>query len=134
VLEHLSDTGKSLDGDQESRSGWLNQTREILLSEGFVGLDGYLQQTSLSLNETGQAVVKKLRAYLAPHVDHLNYAERPKQGRCIGSGQVEGACKDLIGRLLKANSARWKVRRVNRMAGLCSVMYSQQWKQSWQTL
>jgi len=134
VLEHLSDTGKSLYADEESRLRWLGETREILLSAGFVGLDGYLQQAWLSLNETGQAVVKKLQGYLAPHIDHLNYAERLKQGRSIGSGQVEGACKNLIGRRLKANSAQWNVRRVNRMAGLCSVMYSQQWELYWQTL
>ena len=75
-----------------------------------------------------------LRNYLAPHAQHLNYAERLAEGRSIGSGQIEGACKNLIGRRLKANSARWRVRRVNRMAGLCSLMYSDQWAPYWQTV
>ena len=53
------------------------------------------------------------------------------QARSIGSGQIEGACKNLIGRRLKQTGARWKVRRVNRMAGLCSIMYSDLWKTYW---
>ena len=36
--------------------------------------------------------------YLGNHVSHLNYAERLREGRSIGSGQIEGACKNLIGR------------------------------------
>lgn len=59
--------------------------------------------------------------------EELNYAERLQEGRSIGSGQVEGACKNLIGRRLKQAAARWRVRRLNRMARLCSIMYSQQW-------
>lgn len=63
----------------------------------------------------------------------MNYAQRLQAGQSIGSGQVEGACTDLIGRRLKANSARWRVRRVNRMGGLYSVAYSDQWEPYWKT-
>jgi hypothetical protein len=40
----------------------------------------------------------------------------------------------VIGRRLKQTGARWKVRRVNRMAGLCSIMYSDLWKTYWNAL
>ena len=73
-------------------------------------------------------------AYLSNHADHLHYSTRLAQGRAIGSGQVEGACKNLIGRRLKQTGARWRFQRVNRMAGLCSVMYSKQWNAYWSTL
>ena len=52
----------------------------------------------------------------------------------IGNEVVEGACKNMIGRRLKQTGARWRVRRVNRMAGLCSNMYSKQWNRYWKTL
>ncbi len=74
-----------------------------------------------------------LRNYLSPHADHLHYVERLREGRNIGSGQVEGACKNLIGRCMKANAARWRVARVARMAGLCSLAYSDQWDPNWQS-
>ena len=65
-----------------------------------------------------QQPLDELLAYLSPHADHVGYAERLSLGRSIESGQVEGSCKNLIGRRLKQTGARWKVRRVNRMAGL----------------
>lgn len=73
----------------------------------------------------------ELRNYLGNHVSHMNYAERLQAGRSIGSGQVEGACKNLVGRRLKQTAAKWRVRRLNRMAGLCSIMYNQQWNEYW---
>ena len=72
--------------------------------------------------------------YLAAHACHLNDAQRLAEGRSIGSGQIEGACKNMIGRRLKQTGARWRVRRVNRMAGLCSLMYSNHWNTYWNHL
>jgi hypothetical protein len=71
-----------------------------------------------------RAALDALDGYLASHAYHLNYAARLADGRSIGSGQVEGACKNMIGRRLKQTGARWRVRRVNRMASLCSLLYS----------
>ncbi len=51
-----------------------------------------------------------------------------------GEGQVEGVCKNLIGCRLKANAGRWRVRRVKRMASLCSLAYSDRWATYWETL
>ena len=51
----------------------------------------------------------------------------------IGSGMVEGACKHVVGRRLKQTGARWKVRRVERMAALCAVQASDQWNAYWAT-
>ena len=55
------------------------------------------------------------------------------EGRVIGSGQVEGACKHWIGRRLKQTGARWRIDRANRMAGLCALKYSDQWQTYWST-
>ena len=48
--------------------------------------------------------------------------------KSIGSGQVEGACKHLIGRRLKQTGAKWKVERLDKMAILCALRYSKQWE------
>ena len=86
------------------------------------------------IGEEKQQPLDELLNYLNPHADHMAYAKRLSLGRSIGSGQVEGACKNLVGRRLKQTGARWKVRRVNRMAGLCCVMYSDNWQNYWNTL
>ncbi|NQV27318.1 MAG: hypothetical protein HQ518_23470 [Rhodopirellula sp.] len=63
-----------------------------------------------------------------------NLSSDRTQGRSIGSGLIEGACKNLIGRRLKQTGAHWKVRRVNRMAGLYAVMYGDNWNRYWNCL
>lgn len=148
VLEHITATGQALHPDSDEASEWMTQAREALLNTGWSGIDELTRprlgagETTRSGRkarnpglrlETEQQVLDKLRNYLSPHADHLHYAERLREGRSIGSGQVEGACKNLIGRRLKANAARWRVRRVNRMGGLCSLAYSDRWGQYWES-
>jgi len=133
ALEHLAATGKVLHSDSQQLKLWCEQAKDILLKAGYRGIEEYVQQDFATLSQTQQASVNGLLDYLAPHQHHLNYGERLATGQSIGSGQIEGACKNLIGKRLKANAARWKVRRVNRMAGLCSIMYTNHWKTYWQT-
>ncbi len=134
ALEHISDTSKTLFGEGTAESNsWTNELRTALLERGWKGFDACWQHTRRQHPERGPqaTALHELRTYLGNHVGHLNYAERLQEGRSIGSGQVEGACKNLIGRRLKQTAARWRVRRLNRMAGLCSIMSSQQWTEYW---
>jgi len=75
-------------------------------------------------DEDKRESLRKLRGYLDNHNTRLCYRERLSEGRAIGSGQVEGACKSMIGRRLKQTKTRWEVGRLNEMALLCSVHYS----------
>jgi hypothetical protein len=75
--------------------------------------------------------VSELAAYLGPHVDHTPYRQRLAEGRSIGSGMVEGACKTAIGRRLKQTGARWRIKRLERMAALCCLHYGDQFKDYW---
>jgi hypothetical protein len=134
ALEHVSALSKVLHADPTAAQAWLDRARQTLLSQGWTGIESLVQAGAAQRTNFEQAAVETLLDYLAPHQDHLHYAQRLAAGRSIGSGQIEGACKNLIGRRLKANAARWRVRRVNRMAGLCSLLYSRQWGTYWETL
>jgi len=71
--------------------------------------------------------------YLTWHRDRRRcYRERLGAGRAIGSGQVEGACKNLIGARLKQTGARWSECRVNWMGVVCSLAYGDQWDDYWE--
>jgi hypothetical protein len=107
-------------GRAEARA-WVNRRRETLLRGG----------ASALLGELVGAGWDGLRGYFQPHVEHTGYAERLRLGQSIGSGLVEGACKQVIGRRLKQTGARWKVRRVERMATLCAVQATGQWDTYW---
>ena len=133
--QHVAETAKVVYADQNQADAWTDRARSTLLEQGFDGIAELIQTTLAEpQSAAGRAALTGLRNYLAPHQFHLHYRERLAEGRSIGSGQIEGACKNLIGRRLKQTSARWRTQRVNRMAGLCSIMYSNQWNLYWQSL
>ena len=136
ALEHIAETARCVYGEgTDEASQWLAEGRTVLLSEGFGGIERQIRETRQRVRSPRKRQsLDDLHGYLSNHAEHLHYSERLAQGRAIGSGQVEGACKNLIGRRLKQTGARWRFQRVNRMAGLCSIMYSKQWNAYWNTL
>ena len=90
-----------------------------------------LEQEKGERTDKEKESLRQLRGYLENNRERLCYRERLAEGRAIGSGQVEGACKNLIGKRLKQTWARWVVPRLNRMAILCAIRYSNLWKKYW---
>jgi hypothetical protein len=120
--EHLWGAAREQFGEGTARAWvWVNARRATLLRSGASGL----------LAELAGQRWSGLRGYFEPHRDHTGYASRLAEGRVIGSGLVEGACKQVVCRRLKQTGARWKVRRVERMAALCAVQASDQWAAYW---
>jgi len=132
ALEHISDCGKALYGEGESFVSWLDKMRLVLLTEGFAGVE---REWTLLLSEELKPAEKEsvgaLLGYLRGHAERWRYAERLASGRVIGSGLIEGACKNLVGRRLKQTGACWRLERANRMALVCSLLYADQWKLAW---
>jgi hypothetical protein len=134
ALEHVSACGKALHGEGEAFTSWLDKMRLVLLSEGFSGMERELQSLEDELKgkskkaKSQRASVSSLREYLRGNEGRLNYAERLAAGRAIGSGLIEGACKNLVGRRMKQTGACWRLERANRMALVCSLLYAKQWK------
>lgn len=134
VLEHVGRTGHVLHGEgTEQARAWIHQARQALLTGGGEALETLIDQTCRSLRGTRRQALARLETYLAPHADHLDYPRRLAEGRSIGSGQVEGACKNPFGRRLKQTGARWRPRRANRMANLCGLTHSDLWDLYWTT-
>jgi hypothetical protein len=135
ALEHIAATAKALHSTPADSEAWTMAARTTLLEQGWTGIETLIRaELSATQDAAEQTALNGLWEYLGSHSDHLHYRERLATGQSIGSGQVEGACKNLIGRRLKANASRWRIRRVNRMAGLCSLMYSHQWTAYWNPL
>jgi hypothetical protein len=120
--EHLWEAANREFGEgTEGARARVEEQRGVLLSSGVEGLLAGLPEG------TGEV----LRSYFAPHVGHTDYAGRLARGQSIGSGLVEGSCKQVIGRRLKQTGARWAVRRAERVATLCAVQASGQWDAYW---
>lgn len=75
----------------------------------------------------------KLLGYLHDNRDSLWYGTRLEQGLPIGSGLIEGAGKSTLARRLKINSARWRIRRAERMGAIRCLQYSDLWETYWES-
>jgi hypothetical protein len=73
----------------------------------------------------------RLLSYLKDNHDSLWYGQRLHQGLPIGSGLIEGGGKNTLARRLKINSARWRVRRAERMGAIRCLQYSGLWEIYW---
>ena len=132
--EHLAACGQKLygEGAEEARA-WLDETRAALLTGGWPAL---AERTGAARRQVRSVAKRRaldeLEGYFYRQREHLGYAARLRGGQSIGSGLVEGACKQVIGRRLKQTGARWRVRRANRMAVLCCTLQGDTWKPYWQ--
>ena len=121
--EHLHAAAITLRGEGSGAEAWYQAHRRILLE---AGASGVLTSLAAEIGDTAD-----LAGYLEPHRDHTPYRQRLAEGRAIGSGMVEGACKTAIGKRLKQTGARWRVRRLERMAALCCLCYGDQFDAYW---
>jgi hypothetical protein len=130
---HISEAGKKLFGEKAAAAKtWLEEGRALLLSDGWPGLCDHIGATLVTAPElSGHAALGELTGYFAAHTGRLNYAHRLHTGRSIGSGMVEGAAKNLIGKRMKQTGARWVVGNADAMASLCSLSYSDHWDLYW---
>jgi len=120
---NLSTDCKVLYGDGESFKSWLDKMRLVLSSEGFAGMEREFQSLLTGLQGKSKKAklqresVLSLLDYLRNNSERLHYRERLAAGRAIGSGLIEGACKNLVGRRMKQTGAHWRLERAKRQNG-----------------
>jgi hypothetical protein len=131
--QHIHACGKQLFGENNpAGKTWSNQRLMQLIQHGGPWIIEQLQQ------ELGRQVdpgcIKALRSllgYLTDNRDRMWYRQRLENGRPIGSGLIEGGCKNTIGARLKLNAARWRVERAEHMGHLRCLEYSELWTSYW---
>jgi hypothetical protein len=129
---YVATAAKRLHGEGAAAKEWLDGGRQLLLSDGWAGLCDHLGKTLAADNSSdGRSAIDDLTSYFAAHTERLNYCHRLYTGQSIGSGMVEGAAKNLVGKRLKQTGARWDVGNVNNMAELCCLTYSGHWALYW---
>jgi hypothetical protein len=134
VSGHLHACGKSLFGEGPAARDWGDRHRDRLLeTQGPRFIAELQQEIEQSTDAAHQAAMTKLKRYLTDNRDSMWYAQRLKAGLPIGSGLIEGACKNTPGARLKLNSARWRIRRAERIGALRCLDYSRQWDAYWRS-
>jgi hypothetical protein len=130
--EHISDAGKEVFGvGSEEAKKWLEEARMGLLKDGWWGLCEQVGKTLQARGEPARKAMEDLLGYFSKHTERMGYCARLYAGQAIGSGMVEGACKNVIGKRLKQTAARWELPNVQKMAVLCCCCYSDFWVPYW---
>jgi hypothetical protein len=131
VSEDLHQCARALHGEGESARSWADTELEQLIGLGgpkyIERLDGIIANTSPPEHVEALGA---LRVYLQGNRDRMWYRQRLAEGKPIGSGAIEGACKK-IGARLKLNSARWRVQRAQRFGALLCLEYAEQSRNYW---
>lgn len=132
--EHLFACAKVLYGEGTAQAqAWVEAGRQAVLAEGAAGVQTHLAAARGQARSAAKRMaLADAAGYFERRAELLGYAERLARGQSIGSGLVEGACKQVIGRRMKQTGARWRVRRANRMAALCCTFHGDAWNPYWQ--
>ena len=119
--------------DEKLRDEHFRRLRDSVLSRGWDGLYDELETLKKTVTaERWAAHAEKTFAYFHTLRANLHYPARLASGRPIGSGQVEGACKQIVGRRLKPSAGcRWRLRTVNRMLGVLTALHTDTWSRFW---
>lgn len=133
VSEHLHACSKVLHGEGDAARDWARRRLMYLLEHNGVELVRALELERLAWQGAAGLALEKLLNYLRDNQDRMWYRDRLAAGLPIGSGLIEGACKTVVGARLKINSARWRIRRAERMGALRCLEYSNLWNRYWET-
>lgn len=138
AIEHLAEATREVHGPETGAAlAWKDVGVRAMLGDGWQGVCDWIarwRKAYESEPERLAAIVLATEAvieYLKEHLDHLGYCERLAKGQTIGSGQIEGACKYVIGRRLKRTGARWRQANAVKMATICSTHYADDWTAYW---
>jgi hypothetical protein len=129
-IEHIAGAATACFG--EGTAATREQTergRDRLLADGYHGIVEWVG--GLSADAVAGAATGQLLNYFAGHQNRLNYVLRLRRGQTIGSGQIEGAAKTMIGRRMKLNNCRWLEGNANKMCGAASALYANCWAAYW---
>jgi hypothetical protein len=134
ALEHVGTCARAAFGENSAGAKrWQEQAKQALLREGGEAIQRHIQATRTATDAAAKReALDEMAAYFGKQQEHLGYAGRLQAGQAIGSGLVEGACKQVIGRRMKQTGARWRVRRANRMATLCCTFHGDTWPSYWE--
>lgn len=132
VSQHLHQCSQALHPDSELlATQWAHRRLAEIVRQGpSVCLWQVERQAEAAAPDARRALLA-LAEYLRPNLSALRYGDRLRRGLTIGSGQVESACKAIVGRRLKINGARWNKPMARGIASLCSLRLCNLWEAYW---
>jgi hypothetical protein len=130
--EHLWDCGKKLFGEGTKQTAeWVDE-RLSWLGEGYTRrlLDNLRQEAKRYRGDKKKAI-QSLYDYIETNEQAMRYDVFRDQGYDIGSGAVEGACKNVVGKRLKQSGMIWTRTGSSSVLALRVTWLNESWEQLW---
>lgn len=122
--EHLHELSQALFNDKQWAHDWSQRLRQgevpALLSE----LERLRQECTC---DTKRKLIAEQQTYFTNNQDRMDYPSYEAAGWPIGSGAVEGACKNLIKERMAGAGQRWSQEGIEQMAALRTVLFNKDW-------
>jgi hypothetical protein len=132
--EYLADLARAGFGEDSAESRrWLDDARAALVSDAWAGVCEFVVKDSERVPNRAamEAAFPRVANYLTGHRDRLGYALRLRRGQAIGSGLIEGAIKQEVGRRMKQTGARWRSEHVGRLVQFRALADGAEWDHYW---
>lgn len=132
--EYVWDVGTALYGERNPRrEGWVEDKLRALL-HGKVGrVIGGLKQiaTKNRLKAPQAKAVRKAVTYFTNHRHMMDYADYLAKGYPIGTGQIEGACGNLVRDRMENSGMRWSIAGAEAILQQRAVKLNGDWHDFW---
>ena len=135
ACENLAKARDVIYADPESvpARAWYDGWRDRLRQGGIEALIAELdKRAKAARDETRGHALRVRKAYFAGHRRRMRYAQFKAMGLPIGSGAIEGTCKNLIKGRLDGVGMRWDVEEgIELITALRVRMFNERWEDLW---
>ena len=130
LSEYLAEAAASCSSDTDA---WLEQRQaELKANRSAKVLEALLPHLEAPATADAQAPVRKAYRYLNNRREQVDYAGAIRQGRPIGSGEIESAHRFVVQARLKKPGAWWAAENVDPMLALRVTRLNGGWNDYWQ--
>lgn len=134
ATEYLADLARAgFAGEPKRSQDWTGLAQTALVADGWAGVCEFVHASLPEMPDRPslEAAYPRVANYLSGHQDRMQYASRLRRGASIGSGMIEGAIKQLIGRRIKQTGARWKTDSISPLVEFISLGHTDEWDAYW---
>jgi hypothetical protein len=134
VLEHLGKAALCFhdEGTPQAREFVTERLRMLLLGKAGRMIGGLKQMLSKhKLSGTRKHCLGQVIGYLERNRKHMRYEICLARGYPVGSGVIEGACRNLINDRLELTGMSWTIRGAESMMRLRAVHINKDWEAFW---
>ena len=131
--EHIWDCGKAIFGEGSGEAHrWVKKCQDFLWGGWTKRLLDDLKEQRKKYRGNKREALETLIRYISTNEERMRYDVFRSKGYDIGSGKVEAACKNVVGKRLKQSGMIWSRAGSSATLALRVTWLNDRWEQLWQ--